>query len=120
MMFNFTVRNLLIERPADVPADAIIFNAPRPLYGTTTWQGDFCSGIFYAAVNADDPYRMEWIKENQKLDARVLAYVPESEARQKVAGYYKNLGYDVTPEQMDEYWRDSFWQHFGETDLVVE
>ena len=39
-----------MTRPADIPADWTIYNAPRPLYGHKRWQGDFRHGIFFAAV----------------------------------------------------------------------
>lgn len=119
MITEFKQRNLLATRPAHVPTDSIIFNAPRPLYGDE-WQGDFCSGVFYAAVHTHDPYRATWIKENKSLDARVLAYVSEETARQMVRDYYLEHGYEVTQEQLDEYWKDVFYQHFGETNVNIE
>lgn len=120
MITQFPQRNLLATRPAHIPADSIIFNAPRPIYGSECWQGDFCSGIFYAAVHVDNPDRAFCIKQNKSLDARVLAYVTESEARQMVADYYASRRYKVTQAQMDEYWRDCFYQHFGETEIEIE
>jgi hypothetical protein len=124
MITEFKQRNLLAIRPAHVPTDSIIFNAPRPLYASegseTSWQGDFCSGIFYVVVHAEDPYRADWIKKNKSLDARVLAYVSEETARQMVREYYLGHGYEVTQEQLDEYWKDVFYQHFGEISVNIE
>jgi hypothetical protein len=34
----------------ELPDDAVIVNAPRPLYGFLTWQGRCRCGIFYAAA----------------------------------------------------------------------
>lgn len=63
---------------AAIPADWIIFNAPRPLYAShilkdtgAAWNGEFVHGVFYTAVNPAD----EWtIKRNGDLDAWELIY----------------------------------------------
>lgn len=121
MRYEFRTVNLLRTRgevvPADVDANALIFNAPRPLLGTKTWQGDWVAGIFFAAVNPDDPYRAGWIKENQALDAALLTFVSEDEGRRRVqeylqAEYGATVG-EITSDVFEEFWRDSFHDQFG-------
>ncbi|MEM8519050.1 hypothetical protein [Janthinobacterium sp. CAN_S7] len=68
----------------EVPAGAIVMNAPRPLLGSLTMEGDFVSGRFYAAILPDDPMATKFIEENRKLDARVLAVVSR-DARMELA-----------------------------------
>jgi len=66
------------SRPQDIPADWIIMNAPRPLVGDASWEGDFRHGIFYVAIdpNNDEPPGVEWrMKTNKGLDAWVVIYV---------------------------------------------
>lgn len=75
-------------RPSDVPAEWVIFNAPRPLYGDMEWRGDFLHGVFYVAVNPDDRYAEERIKRNLELDAWVVHYHDRSEARAWAAEHY--------------------------------
>lgn len=46
--------NKLLDLPEGVDPSWPVYNAPRPLYGTETWQDDFRHGIFYAAIDPDD------------------------------------------------------------------
>ena len=55
--------------PSEVPKSWIIFNAPRPIHGHVQWQGDFLSGVFYAAVDPESVSRGWMIQDNQALDA---------------------------------------------------
>ena len=60
----------------DVPNGWIVMNAPRPILGQKTMEGDFVSGRHYAALDPADSMTDVYIKENVKLDARVLVVVP--------------------------------------------
>jgi len=118
---KFQQRLIIGSRPSHVPADAIIFNAPRPLFGSVdclgcpTWQGEFCTGIFYAAVTADDTLRANWMEQNRRLAATILVYITEAEAKDMVRpelfGRYPSLTEDLFNEvwknMFDEYHRNS-------------
>lgn len=62
-------------RPRDVPLDWLVFNAPRPLVGDQAWQGEWCKGVFYAAVNPDGSRAAWMIEENRLLDASELVFI---------------------------------------------
>ena len=128
MTYTFRTVNLLRERgevvPEDVAADALIFNAPRPLLGTKTWQGDWVAGVFFAAVNPDDPFRAGWIKENLALDAALLTFVSDEQAQEMVRDYcrkeYGATAEEITSDVFADYWRDSFYNEFGRGVADVE
>ena len=61
--------------PVSVPANWIVMNAPRPLLGHMTMQGDFLTGRFYAGIDPDDAMASQFIKENVQLDARLVVEV---------------------------------------------
>jgi hypothetical protein len=70
--------------PVDVPPGAIVMNAPRPLLGSTTLEGEFVSGRFYAVILPEDSMAARFVEENRKLDARVLVAVSR-ETRMELA-----------------------------------
>ena len=82
------------SRPSFVPESWTIYNAPRPLYGSTLpdgrreWTGDFLRGIFYVAVDPADPYAATWKKENEQLHAHIVQYRTDEWVRAWVNGYY--------------------------------
>ena len=85
------------ERPADIPADWTIYNAPRPLFGHVRWQGDFRHGVFFAAVAPEgDPAdefndAAEFHKRDRQLDGHECLWVSKAEVMaygaQKAAEY---------------------------------
>lgn len=67
-------------RPVGMPEEWRIFNAPRPLWGTETWSGEFCKGVLYAAIQPGAE-REEWMEEeNRRLDAKELVFVDRAAA----------------------------------------
>jgi hypothetical protein len=67
-------------RPRGMSEEWRIFNAPRPIYGSETWEADFLSGIFYAAI-VPGCEREEWmLEENRRLAAVEVIFVPEEVA----------------------------------------
>lgn len=76
-------------RPTQAPDGWEVYNAPRPLFGTKTWQGDFICGIFYAAVDPADEYADSWRFENTRNDARLLTFVTREEAMAEALEYYR-------------------------------
>lgn len=97
-------------RPTEAPEGWEIYNAPRPLYGTIrktpekwypalTWTGEFVSGLFYAAVDPNDPDADRWRKENESLHAFRLDYITHDEWFYRLALHMdevaKEAGVDV-------------------------
>jgi len=78
---KLTIQKLLEPRPDDIPADALIFNAPRPLCGHTHWDGEFRHGIFYVAIFPSDQYAEGFIRETVGLDGWLCEYISEDEIR---------------------------------------
>lgn len=71
------------ERPASVPAEWVIFNASRPIYGDIEWRDGGGFGFFWTAV---DPagQRAAWMQEeNRRNDAAIVTLVTEEEAYQR-------------------------------------
>lgn len=75
-------RTVIGTRPSQAPHGYVIYNAPRPIYGVE-WIGDFCSGIFYTALNPECPDFAKLHELNRRQDAVVLTYIDEEEAYQK-------------------------------------
>lgn len=74
-MPTITEFDVLDERPADIDSSWLIFNAPRPIYGTRIWQGKFVEGIFYAAIDPADREAAQFIQVNACLKAVLLRYI---------------------------------------------
>ena len=65
-----------------------LFNAPRPLFGATAYNGEFVAGVFYGLVRLDRQGAAWQVNQNVSLDARVLVWVTEDEVRDWAPGYY--------------------------------
>jgi hypothetical protein len=76
----------------DVPddADVIIWNAPRPLAGTHTWQGPFVCGVFYAAGPRD-----QYAQGNEALDAAEIRFVTNADVRALLVAQLAANGYTL-------------------------
>lgn len=123
MIHNFNARKMILNRsdvvPDHIPADAIIFNAPRPLLGEC-WEGEFISGIFYAAITDDTPYRESLIGQNKSLDAAVLIFVPEAEALKMVQEYLITEGYgEIESDLFEEFWQDCFYDNLSRSTIEI-
>ena len=89
------------ERPEDVPSDWLVFNAPRPIWGDKVWQGEFLSGIFYAAVNPDYGMAKGYITENIRLNACPVEYITTEFKSEWVKKFCEDNGYDFS--DLDDY-----------------
>lgn len=82
-----------LGEPIALPSHWLIFNAPRPLHATRLhdtdiypeWQGHFYHGLFYTAVDPEDPHSIE---NNISLDGWVLEFVTAEMARDWAKAYY--------------------------------
>lgn len=73
-------RAMIGSKPDNVPANWIIYNAPRPIYGHVEWRDSNGFGFFFAAVDPKGE-RAEWMQvENQRQDAMILHLMTEEEA----------------------------------------
>ena len=114
--------------PDSIPEGAVIFNAPRPIYGDVTWRGDFTVGVFYALVlprpdserERHEPQRAWMITENQSLDATVIRPLTEAQARAEIEAHYSSTqrGRDYLARYQEgglweRYWFDRWWTQFG-------
>lgn len=89
---------VLGPKPEQVPPGAIVWNAPRPLFGSIidddigalTWEGDFLSGRFYAAVDTvNDDLAESWIFENKRLNGVIVEYLDPALMRPILQAWYR-------------------------------
>ncbi|MHC4240399.1 MAG: hypothetical protein ACYSUC_11735 [Planctomycetota bacterium] len=75
-------------RPQQAPEGWIVFNAPRPLYGTliddrarvwTNPKGP--TGYHFAAVDPQDDWGTDWINFNRRARAVIVEYTTTLEAQ---------------------------------------
>lgn len=114
--------------PDTIPAGAIIFNAPRPIYGDVTWNAVSICGRFFALIlerpDADrcqDEAPRSWmVKENQSLAAVVLRPVTEAQAQAEIEAHYRSnerlaryLEKWKESEQWAEHWFQAWFDRFG-------
>ena len=129
--YKFETRRLLAVRPTqtpageEIPAQAIIFNAPREVFGEPHWVGDFCSGIFYAALAEDHPRHADLVRINYQQNAVILMYVTDEEARAEVRAYLIREYGEVYNEEVDEelfeeYWRNNFYENFARGETLLK
>ncbi len=87
MIPAFPIRLVIGQPPEGLPEGSIILNAPRPLYGSREWRGEFSHGVFYVAVSPTDEYRERMLKDDLALDAWEIRFVTAEEWRQRVMAY---------------------------------
>jgi len=86
----------------------IVYNAPRPLAGHATWQGQFRHGIFYAAVApAGDPVdefddHDRYTETNRRLDGWPCVLVSRNEIMDYGARIAKEYDLDVADLDYDD------------------
>lgn len=116
-MRTVTIKRVVGTKPA--PPGHLLFNAPRPLYGTT-WQGDFEHGIFYAAVDpVGDPYAANWIKRNVELDGWLLEYITEADIEKWGREQLEHDGIDSVDYEPGDL-RDAYWATQGQAATTLE
>jgi phage terminase large subunit-like protein len=102
-MAEFQIVERVGARPENVPVGWRVFNAPRPLRGHRTWQGQFISGVFYAAVNPDAEYAEAYVESNRRDAAIELQWISPEQWRERVMAYGRRLAdeYGIDLEQFD-------------------
>lgn len=107
-------RKVIGQRPADLPESWLIFNAPRPLWGHRSWEGDFFHGRFYAAIDPQGEDAAEMIRDNNESDAWTIEYVSEEQAVAESLAYYEtfslNLEIDPADPEQRRQLLEGWWQ----------
>ena len=85
--------HIIDQRPMNIPENWTILNAPRPIPGNMTWQGDFRHGIFYSAMNPDTQFFNSDFEQAKELDAWEIVYYSIGEARDAMKNNPKYLEY---------------------------
>ena len=91
------------DRPANVPECWRVFNAPRPLYGHRTWDGEFVTRLFYAAVDPNEANAEAHEESNRALEARELVFITQEELDQRVDAHSVRLAeeYGIETSEFD-------------------
>jgi hypothetical protein len=99
-MYTIKTRKVVnFKRPTEAAPGWEIYNAPRPLWGTRIWQGDFISGVFYAAIDPNDPEADRFRENNKNLDAVKLEFVTRASVVAEMVQYYNEK---YSPERVDK------------------
>ena len=113
---KITIQRLL-ENTVTIPAGWLIFNAPRPLSGTVTadgqmvWVGEFRHGIYYAAVNpSPEDFGPKLMKLNVELDGWLCQYVTEKDIETWGRTYCSEYGIDYAEQDFRDIQRSYFNQ----------
>ena len=105
------------EKTIVIPENWDVYNATRPLYGTVTWVNPSFGAWFYAAVNPADADANGWRRQNETLDAALVAWFEIDRVRMLTQKYYDALmpgRVDVSNHTDSVVWR-SFCEHVLET-----
>ena len=93
-MYQVLVNRAMWQPPQEIPAGWVIGNAPRPIAGQITWQGDFRHGIFYAASPEMPGGLFGWEAD----DAYLVTFTTNEEIAVKVAAKLAEYGYGSAEE----------------------
>lgn len=74
-----------------------VVNAPRPLAGEVTWDGEFRHGLFYAAGPRRESLQAEW----DSSDAWPVVVVDNADVVRMVLEYAEREGYCSTLAELD-------------------
>ena len=75
--------------PQPIPGGWLIVNAPRPIGGELTWEGEFRHGMYWAAAPADTADRAGW----EALDAWPVRFITDDQIAAEVIRYLADNGY---------------------------
>src|SRR5262245_48568365 len=107
---EITILRLREPRPADVPNDALIFNAPRLMTGHAGWQGEFQHGRFYVAVDPSAHMAEAHIRNNVSLDGYLCEYITDDDIR-KWATEHAREHYLTVEEDDWQLWVGLYFDH---------
>lgn len=107
---SFTVLRVALPYP-DVPAGWLVLNAPRPLLGTRTWEGEWGHGRHWAAIDPEDIYAPVWLRKSLELDGWVCEFVGQEDFDKHAAEVCVRHGWDVEDFSADDRRRSYFHSH---------
>jgi hypothetical protein len=111
LLQHFTVLRSALKRPSDVPESWILLNAPRPLLGQKTWEGEWGHGRHWAALDPDDDYTPMFLRKSLELDGWVVEFVGQDDFDRHAIQLCAEHGYDVEDFDDDERRRSYFTSH---------
>jgi hypothetical protein len=94
----FEKRLIRLEDGTVVPKHWDIYNAPRPLPGNMTWQGEFLHGRWYCAVDPEDEFASKFRAAIECLDGWKVIYDCEDQYQRWKADKLKK--YAIGPEKV--------------------
>jgi hypothetical protein len=100
--------------PEPIPGGWLIVNAPRPVGGEITWEGEFRHGLFWAAAPAAAAGQFGW----EAADAWPARFTTDDEIAAEVARYLADNGYssaEAAGATMEELARDLNLPWAGQT-----
>lgn len=110
-------------RPGDIPANWLIFEAPRPLYGDKQWRGSNGSGWHYAAINPEDAYMLPiHLTQMKKNAARLVKYVTEADYQEWLKTYFEDpeeLKQVLSDPSLLEVYRENFIQDGEDKEVTI-
>lgn len=107
---------------SEVPSDWIVLNAPRPLLGHDVWEGDWCHGRHYAAIDPDDEMAPVYLRKSLDLDAWIVDCVGQAEIDahvESMCAEYPDSA-EWIRENSPEDKRRSYFQAHGEVSVPME
>ncbi|MFA5071250.1 MAG: hypothetical protein WC511_02655 [Candidatus Pacearchaeota archaeon] len=110
-------------RPGDVPANWLIFEAPRPILGDKNWRGSNGSGWHYAAIDPTDAYMLPIHLSNLKKNAaRLVKYVTEADYQEWLKTYFEDpqeLNHVLSDSDLLDIYKDNFIQDGEDKEIVL-
>lgn len=91
---SFTVLRVALPRPY-VPDGWIILNAPRPLLGNRTWEGEWGHGRHWAAIDPADVYAPQWLRKSLDLDGWAVEFVGQEDYDRHAAEVCAAHGWEI-------------------------
>jgi hypothetical protein len=92
-MKKFLINIAAWDGPTDLPDGWVIVNAPRPLLGDRTWEGQFRHGIFYAAGPVPDGWEPEQVNRWGADDAWQAEFITDAEIAARCITHAKEFGF---------------------------
>lgn len=104
-----------------LPSNVTRCNAPRPLYGTRAWEGDWCCGRHWADIDDNDPNRDWCLAENESLKAVQIIMVSETDVIAWAhEDYTRMMGGDPWPEWAGDGYAIEHWIQSGRPDPAIQ
>lgn len=94
----------------EIPTGWIVMNAPRPLLGHKMIEGEFLTGRFYAGIDLNDSMAESYIRENEKLDARLVVVLARDDQMEVALkdNVYRDKYLEIEPGKRFDMLRSSF------------